>query len=299
MPYFHVVFTLPHELNSVVLANKRAVLNLLFQAGARTLLQFGQNRFGGKIGFTMILHTWDQTLRPHFHLHCLVPAGALAPDHNHWIPGDPKFLFPVHALSRVFRGKFLDGLRQLARCGRLAGSTDELHRLLYALRRKPWVVYAKKPFAGPQKVLDYLGRYTHRVAISNDRVLDLRDGTVTFTYRDRARGDVARTMSLPGDRFIGRFLLHVLPRGFMRIRHFGFLANRAKAEALTRCRSLLGVQPPPPSPPKTAAEWIELLTGTDVTHCPRCGHRPLIRTELEPAPNTPGHLLPPPIFDSS
>jgi hypothetical protein len=298
VPYFHTVFTLPHELNGLVGANPRPLLNLLFHAAARTLLQFGHNHFGGKLGFTMILHTWDQTLRPHFHLHGLIPAGALAPDGRRWIPGDPRFLFAVRALSKVFRGKFLHGLRKLLNRGALALPRGfDRAALLDSLRRKPWVVYAKSPFAGPTQVLDYLGRYTHRVAISNDRILGLHDGAVTFAYRDRARGDVPRTMTLPADQFIGRFLRHVLPRGFMRIRHFGFLANRVKAEALARCRALLGVEPPSPSEPKTAAEWVLALTGTDLTRCPRCGHQPLIRTALQPLPHAGRH--PPPVFDSS
>ena len=299
VPYFHVVFTLPHELNRLVLTNPRPMLSVLFQAAAATLKRFGENRFGGQVGFTMILHTWDQTLGPHFHLHVVIAAGALADDHRRWIPGCPRFLFPVRALSKVFRGKFLDGVRQHSQRGRLTCGPAELQPLLSSLRRKPWVVYAKSPFAGPEPVLDYLGRYTHRVAISNDRILGLRDGMVTFAYRDRAGGDVPRTMTLRADEFIRRFLLHVLPRGFMRIRHFGFLANRGKAKALARCRDLLEVEPPPPSEPRTADQWVLHLTGTDLTRCPRCGHGPLIRTELRPDPASRGYLPPPPIFDSS
>lgn len=295
VPYFHVVLTLPHELNRLVLANKRQLLNLLFQAGSRTLLQFGRNRFGGKIATTVILHTWDQTLRPHFHLHCVVAAGALADDGSRWVHGDHKFLFPVRALGKVFRGKFLDGLGQLARQGRLLDIAD-LDALCRGLRAKPWIVYAKPPFDGPDRVLDYLGRYTHRVAISNDRILGVEGGMVTFAYRDRAAGDVRRTMTIPADRFIGRFLLHVLPRGFVRIRHYGLLANRCKAQALARCRALLGAAPPPAPEPRSAAEWVLLLTGNDLTRCPRCGHSPLIRVELEPVPRSMPHARarPPP-----
>jgi hypothetical protein len=275
------------------------LLKLLFQAGAQTLLQFGHNRFGGKVGFTMILHTWDQMLRPHFHLHCLIPAGALADDRSRWIRGDPKFLFAVRALSQVFRGKFLDGLRRLDQRGELCSSRDDLNPRLDSLRRKPWVVYAKKPFGGPEHVLDYLGRYTHRTAISNERILDLTDGVVRFGYRDRAQGDVRRIASLSADRFIGRFLQHVLPRGFMRIRHFGFLANCVKAEALARARELLNVDAPPSSERKTAAEWILLLTGADPERCPRCGHGPLIRTEFDPVPDAFTHRRDPAVLDSS
>jgi hypothetical protein len=299
VPYFHVVLTVPHELNDLILANKRPMLNLLFQAGAQTLLQFGHNRFGGKVGFTMILHTWDQMLRPHFHLHCLIPAGALADDRSRWIHGNPRFLFAVRALSRVFRGKFLDGLRRLDQRGEIRCSRDDPNLRLEPLRRKPWVVYAKKPFAGPEHVLDYLGRYTHRTAISNERILNLTDGVVRFGYRDRTRGDVRSTATLPADCFIGRFLLHVLPRGFVRIRHFGFLANCVKAEALIRARESLSVEAPPPSDRKTAAEWILLLTGADIDRCPRCGHRPLIRTEFDPVPDAFSQRREPAVLDSS
>ena len=300
VPYFHVVLTLPHELNGLLLANKRHLLNLLFQAGAQTLLQFGRNNLGGTVGFTMILHTWDQQLRPHVHLHCLIPAGALAADRSRWIPGDPRFLFPVHALSRVFRGKFLDGLRRLGQRGDLLSGTDDLDPLCESLRKKPWIVYAKPPFAGPEQALGYLGRYTHRIAISNERILDLRDGAVTFAYRDRAAGDVRRTMTLPADRFIGRFLLHVLPRGFVRIRHYGFLANRCKVDALARCRELLGAAPlPPPEEPKTAVDRVFLLTGEDLTRCPRCGHRPLISVEIRPATRAQPRGPPRPILIAS
>jgi hypothetical protein len=296
VPYFHVVLTLPHELNGLVLANRRPLLTLLFQAGAQTLLQFGRNRFDGQIGFTMILHTWDQTLGPHFHLHCMVAGGALAPDHSKWIAGEPTFLFPVRALSKVFRGKFLDGLRTLLQRDQLR-SDEDLNPMLDDLRRKPWVVYAKKPFAGPAPVLDYLGRYTHRVAISNDRILDLSGGMVTFAYRDRAQDDRRRTMILAAEEFIRRFLLHVLPRGFMRIRHFGFLANRSKAHALARCRELLDAEPRPTSESNSTAERILRLTGTDISRCPRCGHRPLIRDELSPQRSC--RAPQPPVFDSS
>lgn len=299
VPYFHVVLTLPHQLNRLILANKRSLLNLLFHAAAQTLLQFGHNRFGGKVGFTMILHTWDQMLRPHFHLHCLIAAGALDADQNRWICGDPNFLFAVRALSQVFRGKFLDGLSQLHRRGELHSVPDDLPPPLQPLRHKPWIVYAKKPFAGPEQVLDYLGRYTHRTAISNQRILSLHNGVVCFAYRDRAQGDVRRTTTLPADHFIGRFLLHVLPRGFMRIRHFGFLANRLKADALDRARQLLRVQAPPPSEPKTAAQWILLLTGTDLSRCPRCGHSPLTHIELDPVPAAFTPTCEPAVFDSS
>lgn len=293
VPYFHVVFTLPHELNGLILHNQRAMLNLLFEAASRTLLQFGETRFGGKVGFTMILHTWDQMLRPHYHLHVLIPAGALLPDGTRWVAGQSTFLFPVRALGKVFRGKFTAGLRALSSRDRLCVSDSMFNQLLGSVRRKPWIVYAKKPFTGPEHTLEYLGRYTHRVAISNDRILRLHDDGVTFAYRDRAQGDIVRTMTLPAEQFIERFLQHVLPHGFMRIRHFGFLANRVKGDALAQCRLLLNVAPPTPLEPETIAECVMRLTGIDLDRCPRCGAAPIRRSRLRPMRDL--RCRPPPI----
>jgi hypothetical protein len=291
-PYFHNVFTLPHELNWLILAserNRRALWDLLFQAAAGTLLAFGENNLGGKVGFTIVLHTWDQQLRPHFHVHCVIAAGALAGDGSRWIEAHKNFLFPVRALSKVFRGKYLEALQELLEAGKLdvpshlteLSSPQRQRRWLRNLRRKAWVVYSKAPFAGPQKLLDYLGRYTHRVAISNHRLLACEKGQVLFAYRDRADGDRKKTTWLPVIQFIGRFLLHVLPSGFMRIRHYGFLANRAKKECLARCREQLQVSTPEPLEPKTVADWMQELAGGDITRCPHCG-APLEREELPP-----------------
>ena len=296
VPYFHNVFTVPHELNGLFLSserNQREILKLLFRATSDTLLTFGRNNLRGLLGFTAILHTWDQQLRPHYHLHCVIPGGALAEDGSRWRNAPTaKYLFNVQALAIVFRAKFLQGLQRLVKTGRLTLTGGLAHlatpakwnAFLAPLWRKSWVVYSKQPFGGPKKVLDYLGRYTHRVAISNHRLLSAEDGTVRFLYRDRRAGDAIRTCSLPAEKFIGRFLLHVLPSRFMRIRHFGFLANRRKKEALARSRELLGVPKKPENeePKRTVREWMLALTGTDITQCPCCGHRPLLRTELPP-----------------
>ena len=291
VPYFHGVFTLPHELNRLALANKRVLLNMLFAAVSQTLLEFGRNNLGGKVGFTMVLHTWDQLLRPHFHVHCVIPAGALADGGERWIAGSSTFLFPVRALSRVFRGKFVDALERAWAQGELnppgndaVDSTPQgFANLVQRLRTIDWVVYAKRPFAGPETVLDYLGRYTHRVAISNHRILDVSGDQVSISFRDRRHDNKQRTKTLDAHAFITRFLLHILPDGFMRIRHYGFLANRCKTESLRRCRVLLG-QPAdsPPRPRLTVAQWLKKLLDIDVNRCPACGKGTLLRTKLQP-----------------
>jgi hypothetical protein len=294
--YFHNVFTLPHQLNPLILCheqNQRALLNLLFQAAAETLLAFGRNNLGGTLGVTLVLHTWDQQLRPHFHVHAVIPGGVLSADGTQWLKAHPRYLFPVRALSKVFRGKFLDGLQRLFAEGRLVfpramtqvaplAERDNFGNLIAALRRPGWVVYSKAPFAGPEKLLHYLGHYTHRVAISNSRLLSCEDGQVVFHYRDRTAGDVRKTMILPADEFLRRFLCHVLPSGFQRIRHYGLLANRGKHDNLTRCRELLSVPAPEPPAKKTTAEWVLSLWGIDIHLCPKCGRAALERTVLLP-----------------
>jgi hypothetical protein len=292
VPYFHNVFTLPHELHGLILwseRNERALLGLLFDAAAGTLLEFGHKELGGKLGFTMVLHTWDQQLRAHFHVHCLLASGALAPGGSHWIAGGSQFLFPVRALSKVYRGKYLEGLRRLLEQQQLDvppqlaewATPAACRRSLRRLGKKAWVVYSKPPFCGPGKLLDYLGRYTHRVAIANQRIVSCDHGQVRFHYRDRRDGDRRKTATLPADEFIGRFLQHVLPDGFMRIRHYGFLANCVKQRDLARCRELLGARPPAPPQAGTVAEWMWLLADLDVTRCPHCGGT-LCRHELAP-----------------
>jgi hypothetical protein len=232
-----------------------------------------------------VLHTWDQTLKDHFHLHCLVPAGALSLDHGRWIGARPNFLFPVTALSQVFRGKFLDRLQQACAKGKIPPANIEIK----ASRQKSWVVYAKKPFGSPQTVLDYLGRYTHRVALSNDRIVNVQNGQVSFNYRDRRDGDRKKIMTLDAHEFIRRFLLHILPDGFMRIRHFGFLANRSKKQALTQCRKLLKLDAALPEIPKKSTHDLLLeLTGIDLNRCPSCHQGTMIVVaELPPISRSP------------
>lgn len=276
--YFHTVFTLPHALNPLILCNKEVMLAVLFKAVGQTLLEFGRNNLGGRLGFIAILHTWDQVLMDHVHLHCVVPAGALAEDGNRWIPSRSSgYLFPVRALSRVFRGKFIALLEQARRSGQLIfpgraaplGTPEGHADLIRRLRSQPWVVFSKQPFAGPEQVLDYLGRYTHRVAISNHRILALDGNRVSFSYQDR-RDDTRKVMTLDADEFIRRFLLHVLPQGFMRIRSFGFLANRTKKQSLERIRALLAHTPQPKPGAKTPRVLMLELTGIDIASCPRC-----------------------------
>jgi predicted Zn-ribbon and HTH transcriptional regulator len=296
VPYFHNVFTLPHELNPLILCreeNKRVLLDLLFRATAETLLEFGRNNLGAVPGITMVLHTWDQQLRAHFHVHCVITGGGLSLDGERWIRSHARYLFPVRALGLVFRGKFLDGLRRLYERGELVlpaavkdvapfNDPDCFYALLSKLRHKPWIVYSKAPFAGPEKLLAYLGRYTHRVALSNQRLISCDDGVVRFHYRDRADGDQPKIAELSADEFLRRFLRHVLPKGFLRIRHYGLLANRRKAELLERCRPHLNIAKPAPVVEKTTAEWIMQMIGIDVTRCPKCGSATLERTEVPP-----------------
>ena len=272
--YFHLVFTLPHELKGLILTNKKILLSHLFKAVGETLVDFGHTRLGGQIGFITVLHTWDQTLLDHFHLHCLVPAGALSFDQKRWTSARKNFLFPVKALSIVFRGKFLDLLKEAFNRNKLllVGQSASLafNLLINALRNKPWIVYAKKPFGSPVHVLDYLGRYTHRVALSNDRILSARNGAVTFSYRDRKNQDRKETMTLDAHEFIRRFLLHVIPKGFVRVRHFGFLANRSKSR-LSKCRQLLDLDPIVPKLAQRSVHAMMLqLTGIDISRCPLC-----------------------------
>jgi uncharacterized protein (UPF0212 family) len=284
VPYFHNVFTLPHDLNGLILyssRNQRAALKLLFDAAAQTLLEFGRQELGGKVGFTLMLHTWDQQLRAHFHLHGLIASGALADDGSQWIAGGRQFLFSVRGLSKMFRAKYLDGLTDLLEGDQLdippslveLAESDTRSRWLRRCRKKPWVVYSQAPFAGPRKLLDYLGRYTHRVAIGNHRLLDCEHGQVRYRYRDRRDSDRVKVDVLPAGEFLRRFLQHVLPDRFLRIRHYGLLANCVKQKHLTRCRQLLGIPSPAKADeqPYTAADWIRVLLGIDITRCPCCG----------------------------
>ena len=248
-PYTHVVFTLPHELAPLALQNKEVMYDLLFRCSAETLLEIASDpqHLGAEIGFFSVLHTWDQKLQHHPHVHCVVPAGGLAPDHSQWIDSQQKFFLPVDVLSKVFRGKFVDGLKQLHAEHKLGfhGTLAALQNpkafaaWLRPLFRSPWVVYSKRPFGGAQHALRYLGQYTHRVAISNHRLVALAHGMVTFRWRDSAHNNKKRLMTLGVEEFLRRFLLHVLPPGFVRIRHFGFLAHRRRGVLLPLCVRLL------------------------------------------------------------
>ena len=297
--YFHLVFTLPHTLNPLAQGNPRVIYSLLFHAAADTLTTFGRDprHLGGDLGGTAILHTWGQNLSQHLHLHCVVTGGALAADGTRWIAAPPGFLFPVRALAIVFRAKFLDALRRVFTKGalRFAGSLASLAdpaaftTWLDHLRQPDWVVYAKRPFAGPLQVLEYLGRYTHRVALTNERLLSLAAGVVRFRWKDYADGDRVKIMALDADEFIRRFLLHVVPDGFVRIRHFGLLAHRTRKAKLARCRQLLA---PPPAPTVPLGESVQALmlrlTGIDIARCPVCQQGRLSLTELlAPMPGLP------------
>jgi len=281
LPYFHLVFTLPAELQPVLLQNKKEGYNLLFQSVAKTLLQFGKdprNELEGQLGFTAVLHTWNQTLGPHAHLHVLIPAGALREKEKHFeVIENEKWLFPVKALSRVYRAIFLKGLLSLHKKEKI-----EFHGKLESLReakclkdfidplyQKEWVVYAKRPFAGPEQVLAYLGRYTHRVAISNARILNVNDQTVTFAYRDRKDASQKKAMTLKGPEFLRRFFLHTLPDKFTRIRHYGFLGNSVRKKKLPLIRELIG-QKESLKEPETAEERLERVYDIQLHQCPKC-----------------------------
>ena len=255
--YFHVVFTVPHQLSELMLQNKRLLYDLLFRCVSATLLEVAANpkRLGAEIGFLCVLHTWGQTLIHHPHIHCVVPAGGFAPGCTRWVhPKCAGFFLPKTVLSEVFRGKFTDALKSLFRQNKLAfhGSLAWLReprsfaRFLRTLHNHNWVVYVKKPFGGPEHVLHYLARYTHRVAISNHRLLGMEDGKVTFRWKDYAHGGKQRKMTLAAEEFIRRFLLHVLPKGFVRIRQYGWMANRCRRERVAECRALLAAEPTPP-----------------------------------------------------
>jgi hypothetical protein len=249
VPYFHVVFTVPHEIAAIAFQNQTVVYDILFQSVSETLrtIAADPDHLGAEIGFLAVLHTWGQNLMHHPHLHCLVPGGGIAPDGRSWIACRPGFFLPVRVLSRLFRGLFLHRLEKAFAAGELKFFSAYIQlrepaafrRYLAPVRRGEWVVYAKRPFAGPEQVLDYVGRYTHRVAVSNNRFLSIDDAKVRFRWKDYRDGDRWKTMSLNGEEFIRRFLVHVLPAGFRRIRYFGFLANPHRAEKLTLCRRLL------------------------------------------------------------
>jgi len=275
--YFHLVFTVPHELNVFALTSPRQFYDLLFSSASETLIEVARNpeRLGADIGVLAILHTWGQNLLLHPHLHCVVPAGGLSPDRSRWLPTQPRFLLPLPVLRSVFRGKFLAALRRLYRKGQLccqgpaAEYTDKkkFARLLGPLYRQPWVVYAKKAMGGPRQVLRYLGRYTHRIAISNHRLLAFDGDHVTFRWKDYAHGGKQRLMKLTAPEFLRRFFLHVLPKGFVRIRHYNLLANRFRNRNLTLARQLLADA----EPENLQISTTDHQPQSTLWHCPRCG----------------------------
>jgi hypothetical protein len=305
--YFHVVFTVPQEIAAIAYQNKRVVYNLLFRATAETLRTIAADpkHLGAEIGFLAVLPTWGQTLLPHPHLHCVVPGGGLALEGTRWIACRPGFFLPVRVLSRLFRRLFLEHLEQAYATGQLqfAATLTPLQEpqafaaYLTPLRQSAWVVYAKKPFGSAQRVLDYLGRYTHRVAISNNRLISMDEEQVTFRWKDYRQHDKQKLMTLTPTEFIRRFLLHVLPSGFQRIRHFGFLGNRYRQAKLALCRQLLAMAP---SPPVTTLrldyrDRYAQLTGSSLRVCPVCAQGQMHRVETLPVPVR----VPVPVWDSS
>ena len=275
--YVHVVFTLPHRLAPLALQNKKVIYGLLLRASAETLLEVARNpkHLGAEIGFFSVLHTWNQKLQLHPHVHCVIPAGGLSLDHTHWIKSRDRFFLPIHVLRRVFRGKFVAGLQQAFQEGQLNFHGDLtllaqpkiFASWLRPLFRKDWVVYSKPPFGGPEYVLQYLGRYTHRVAISNHRLVSFAEGKVTFRWRDSAHNNEQKLLTLSLDEFLRRFLLHVLPKGFVRIRNFGFLANRRRTTLLPLGFQLLGAA----QQPHTEQEASTANESSPLWLCPQCG----------------------------
>lgn len=266
--YFHIVFTLPHELNSLILNNKSVMLNILFKAVSKTLLQFGENELGGKLGFVAVLHTWDQKLKAHFHLHCLVAGGAVCSKSKRWIPCKDNYLFNQEALSLVFRGKFIGHLTHATHCGKL-NFGDGYQQFKNKLYKHKWVVSVREPIKQAQHVLEYLARYTHRVAIANSRLTALKDGRVSFRYKDRKNNRLKET-TISAVTFIRRFLLHTLPQGFVRVRHYGFLANRNRRANLNFIRRLLKLPAQVLTMAHSLKEMMVKLTGIDITLCPLC-----------------------------
>jgi hypothetical protein len=295
--YFHVVFTVPEEIAVIAYQNKAVVYGILFRAAAETLRTIAADpkHLGAEIGFFAVLHSWGSALVHHPHLHCVVAGGGLSPAGDRWIPCRPRFFLPVRVLSALFRRLFLEQLEQAFATGKLkffnslAGLADgrKFARYLAPLGKRKWVVYAKPPFAGPQEVVDYVGRYTHRIAISNNRLLDIDDGKVTFRYKDYRQAGEQKTMTLEAEEFIRRFLLHVLPSGFQRIRYYGFLGNRYREQKLARCRQLLGMTAakPPVSGARTDyRDHYEDLTGNSLRRCPRCRQGQMVVVQILPKP---------------
>ena len=292
--YFHVVFTVPDEIAAIAFQNAGTVYKILFQAAAETLRTIAADprHLGAEIGFFAVLHTWGQTLSYHPHLHCVVPGGGLSPDGSRWISCRPGFFLPVAVLSRLFRRLFLEGLQKAFDAGELRffSSLERLHdpvafrSYLDPARRVNWVVYAKPPFAGAERVLEYVGRYTHRVAIANNRIVDIEDGKVRFRWKDYRNENRQKVMTLDAGEFIRRFLIHVLPEGFQRIRYYGFMGNRYRKQKLARCRELLGMkQSDTPAKPEKGRDYrdkVEELTGISLRECPFCRQGQMVCIEV-------------------
>jgi hypothetical protein len=301
VPYFHVVFTLPHVLNPLIRQNQRGLYNLLFAAASQTLLEFGRQTFQAQVGVTAVIHTWGQTLGEHYHLHCIVTGGGWSSEGRGWVRSSPHYLFPVRALSKVFGGKFRAGLSALQARGKLEfhGQAAEWAtpggwaQLVHAVATQKWVVYAKRPFAGPKQVLAYLSGYTHRVAISNQRLQALDETTVTFGYKDYRDGDRRKAMTLELPEFVRRFCLHLLPKRFVKIRHYGLLGNRDRQARIAVVQQALGA----PAPTGETASEKKPVTGIEVRQrCPHCGAIALIWIAEVPPQSTPWW---PPILDTS
>jgi Putative transposase/Transposase zinc-binding domain len=295
--YFHVVFSVPEQIASIAYQNKEVVYSILFRATAETLTTIAADpkHLGAEIGFFAVLHSWGQNLLFHPHLHCVVPGGGISPDGTRWISCRPRFFLPVRVLSRLFRRLFLTYLQQAFEAGKLqffSALEDLRDRQVFqhhldSVRNVEWIVYAKPPFAGPQQVVDYVGRYTHRVAISNHRIVDIENGQVKFRWRDYRDNNQEKTMPLLADEFIRRFLLHVLPSGFHRIRYYGFLGNRHRKHKLEHCRQLLGMAPPCESSsesvtPEDYRDRYERLTGRSLRQCPVCHRGRMITIQVLP-----------------
>ena len=290
--YFHVVFTLPHELNTIILNNKKVMFNILFAAASKTLLAFGKNELNGTLGFLAVLHTWDQTLKAHFHLHCLVAGGAVSKDKKRWVPVKNGYLFNEEALSRVFRGKFMEKMAHVRKTGAIKFTIRAYGDFRSMLYTKNWVVSVREPVKRPERVIDYLARYTHRVAIANSRIKKLENGMVSFTAKNRKKQRID-TITITAVEFIRRFLLHSLPRGFVRIRHYGFLANRNRNENLNSIRrELMGFSVHSEKEVASIEEMILQLTGVDITVCPCCtkGKMQFFAEIPKARARPPGHL---------
>ena len=295
-PYFHNVFTLPHELNPLILINKKIMLAMLFAAAKETLQVFAHDpqwRLVGQLGFISVLHTWNQKLLDHFHIHCIIPAGVLSFDKKEWIPARENYLFNVKSLAKEFQKRYLRKLEKAYEQEKLgfqgnASAFADRHnfmRLINTVRSKKWITYSKQPFGGPEQVLEYLGRYTHRVAITNNRIVSIDDGKITFKYRDRSDENKVKEITIKAHEFIRRYLLHILPKGFMKIRYFGFLAHTNKKTSIPLLRQLIN---PDAEIVEKLTETIEetmlRVTGVDISLCPECGIGKMVCIAVLPTP---------------